>query len=73
MGNQDTAWNGLDEEIVRAGIQNAGYHAGIVKGGKDEDRDVAEAANGSAYFPAIHVRHHKIEEHNMWKFFSSQL
>lgn len=66
--DQDTAWNGFDEEIIRADIQYTGDHARVVDSGEDEDGGAAELAYRLADLPAVHVRHHEIEQDDVRAF-----
>jgi len=73
VGDEYAAWHRFDQVVIGAGIQRAGDHAGIVKGREDDDGNVAEGANGFTNFPAVHSRHHQVEQYQAGRFFANEL
>ena len=63
MGNEHGAGYRLDQKVVGPQIEDAGHDGWLIQGREDEDRNAAESPHGLADLPAIHIRHHEVQNH----------
>ena len=58
-------FKGLGDIIIRAGPQAADLVVGLALGGEHDDGGLALSPDGLTYCPAIHHRHHDIQQHQI--------
>ena len=55
----------LDQVVVGAELEPLDAVAGLVARAEDDDAAVLVAGDGAAHLPAVHARHHQVDDHQV--------